>query len=203
VKKDEGLVTAPPPTGKIDPDEILIAEYNYIVQAAFQANEDRARVTSFYLVSVGSFLAAILSTQLIGNLQATVYWAFTALFLFIAALAVTTILQLIRLRRSWRESILAMNQIKEFYMRSIHNLDLSAAFRWNAKTIPPLEKTNSLSFYLAMEVGLFGASAFGAAVYFGLLGLGWISWGPAIGLGVLFFVGEFMMYTRMLNSRGS
>ena len=203
MKKDEGLVIPPPPTGKIDPDEILIAEYNYIVQAAFQANEDRARVTSFYLVSVGSFLAAILSTQLLGSLQPGVYWGFTALFLFVAALAVTTILQLIRLRRSWHESILAMNQIKEFYLRSIHNLDLSAAFRWNAATIPPLEKTNSLSFYLAMEVGLFGASAFGAAVYFGMLGLGWISWGPAVGLGILFFVGEFLMYTRMLNSRGS
>jgi hypothetical protein len=198
VKKDEAIVTPPPPTGKIDPDHILIAEFNYTVQTAFQANEDRARVTSFYLVSVGSFLAAILGTQLIDNLPPAVYWGFTILFLFIAVLAVTTILQLIRLRRAWYESVLAMNQIKDFYVRSIHNLDLSAAFRWNSKTIPPLEKSNSLSFYLAMEVGLFGASALGAAVYFGMLGLGWISWGPAVAAGILFFVGEVWIYRRML-----
>jgi hypothetical protein len=203
MKKDDALVTPPPPTGKIDPDQILIAEFNYTVQTAFQANEDRARVTSFYLVSVGSFLAAILSTQFIANLQPAVYWGFTVLFLFIAVLAVTTILQLIRLRRSWHESILAMNQIKDYYVRSIHNMDLAAAFRWNSKTIPPLEKPNSLSFYLALEVGLFGASAFGAAVYFGLLGLGWVSWGPAVGLGILFFGGEVWIYRRMLNKGGS
>src|SRR5512135_2559792 len=108
----------------LKPDSILNAEFSYIVQTAFQANEDRARVTSFYLVSVGSFIAAILGTQLLADPKPVVYWSFSALFLFLAVLAVMTILQLVRLRRAWYESILAMNQIKDFYTQNITRLDL-------------------------------------------------------------------------------
>ena len=46
---------------KINPDSILVAEYNYISRSAFQANEDRAKVSTLYLLTVGSFLAALLS----------------------------------------------------------------------------------------------------------------------------------------------
>lgn len=184
---------------ELNPDQILTAEFNYIVQAAFQANEDRARVTSFYLVSVGSFLAAILSTQLLANLQPVVFWSFGVLFLFLAVLAVTTILQLIRLRKSWFESVLAMNQIKEFYINNLENLNLSNAFRWKTASIPTKNRINSLSFYLTVEVGLFGAAAFGAAFFFILLGFGWVSWGPAAVLGTAFFVGEVLFYRGMLR----
>ena len=52
--------TAPP----IELDELLAAEYNYIAQTANQANEDRARVSSFYLIAVVSLLAALFGTQL-------------------------------------------------------------------------------------------------------------------------------------------
>src|SRR5512135_1099779 len=118
------LIPAKKTKPDLKPDPILTAEFSYIVQSAFQANEDRARVTSFYLVSVGSFIAAILSTQLQSDPRPVVYWSFGALFLFLAVLAVMTILQLVRLRRAWYESILAMNQIKDFYTQNITRLDL-------------------------------------------------------------------------------
>jgi hypothetical protein len=187
------------PKSELKPDQILIAEFGYIVQTAFQANEDRARVTSFYLVSVGSFIAAILSTQLFSNPQPAVYWSFAGLFLFLAALAITTILQLIRLRHSWYESVLAMNQIKDYYARHVASLNLEDAFRWKTSSIPPQGRTNSLSFYLVVEVGLFGAASFGAAYFFTLLGFGWTSWVPAIVLGVLFFGAEILLYRRLLT----
>ncbi|MFN8460695.1 MAG: hypothetical protein U0X93_02825 [Anaerolineales bacterium] len=38
-------------------------EYDYIAQTAAQANEDRARISSFYLIAVGSLIAAIFGTQ--------------------------------------------------------------------------------------------------------------------------------------------
>jgi len=47
----------------LKPDDILTAEYEYIARTVFQANEDRSRVASFYFVSVGSIVAAILGTQ--------------------------------------------------------------------------------------------------------------------------------------------
>ncbi len=181
-------------------DPILTAEFSYTVQSAFQANEDRARVTSFYLVSVGSFIAAILGTQLLSDPKPVVYLSFGALFLFLAVLAVMTILQLVRLRHAWYESILAMNQIKDFYVRNVTRLNLADAFRWQTSTIPVMNKPNSLSFYLAVEVGLFGAAAFGAAYFFTVLGFGWISWGPAILLGIAFLAGELFVYRRLLKN---
>lgn len=183
----------------LKPDPILTAEFSYIVQTAFQANEDRARVTSFYLVSVGSFIAAILGTQLSSNPQPVVYWSFAGLFLFLAVLAVMTILQLVRLRKSWYESILAMNQIKDFYARNVQRLSLAEAFRWQTTTVPRMNKPGSLSFYLTFEVGLFGAAAFGAAYFFTLFGFGWVSWGPAILLAAAFLAAELMLYRRLLK----
>ena len=44
-------------------DQFLTEEYEYIAQTAAQANEDRARVSSFYLIAVGSLIAAIFGTQ--------------------------------------------------------------------------------------------------------------------------------------------
>ncbi len=187
------------PKPDLKPDQILTAEYAYTVQSAFQANEDRARVTSFYLVSVGSFIAAILSTQLSANPQPAVYWSFAGLFFFLALLAITTILQLIRLRKAWYDSVRAMNQIKDFYVSHVATLNLDGAFRWKTTSIPTMNRTNSLSFYLVLEVGLFGAASFGAAYFFMLLGFGWVSWAPAIVLGAIFFAGELMLYRRLLS----
>ncbi len=45
----------------VELDELLAAEFEYISQTAIQANEDRARVSSFYLVAVGSLVAAMFS----------------------------------------------------------------------------------------------------------------------------------------------
>ena len=49
--------------------DILQAEFNYIAQTAFQANEDRARVTTFYLVNLGGFVAALYSSQVANSPQ--------------------------------------------------------------------------------------------------------------------------------------
>ena len=47
-------------------DELLASEFDYIAQTAAQATEDRARVSSFYLIAVGSLIAAMFGTQFIG-----------------------------------------------------------------------------------------------------------------------------------------
>jgi hypothetical protein len=195
----ENPSTAVPKTDSgLDPDEILGVEFNYIAQAAFQANEDRARVTSYYLVSVGSFIAAILGTQLFSNPNSGVYLAFAALFFFLATLAVLTILQLVRLRLAWYEAARAMDQIKDYYIRNTRHKGLGQALRWQTATLPRPGKRSSISFYLAVEVAIIGAASFAAAVYFSVLGLGWSSWPVAVILGVVFFVIEQVVYQRRL-----
>ena len=83
----------------IIPDDILIAEYEYIADTAKQANEDRSRVASFYFVSVGSIVAAILGTQFAKDNLKSVSVAFSILFFVLTLLGTLTIAQLARLAR--------------------------------------------------------------------------------------------------------
>lgn len=150
----------------IELDELLAAEFEYISQTATQANEDRARVSSFYLIAVGSLVAALFSTQLFDpdKFTQTVKLMFGGVFVLLTLLGISTIMQLARLRTAWYESMLAMNQIKDFAMQQ--NPELSRAFRWTSKTLPPKYKKNSVSYYQALEVALIGGLMFGAAVFF-------------------------------------
>lgn len=147
-------------------DELLAAEYDYIAQTATQAHEDRARVSSFYLIAVGSLLAAMFGTQIFdpGFYSQTVNLMFSGLFLLLTFLGTSTVLQLARLRAAWYESAQAMNQLKDFMMSQ--NERLAKAFRWTTQTLPPKFKTSSVSYYQAIEVALIGGLMFGAATFF-------------------------------------
>ena len=90
---------------KLNPDEILKAEYDYIATTVFQANEDRSRVASFYFVSVGSLVAAILSAIFSTSDLKSVSLAFSGLFVVLTILGALTLAQLARLRAAWHESV--------------------------------------------------------------------------------------------------
>jgi amino acid permease len=149
-----------------DSAEILIAEYNYIARTADQANEDRARVSSFYLIAVGSIVAALFSTKILSEMfdVNTVNIIFSVLFFLLTLLGTTTILQLTRLRVAWFESVLAMNHIKEFVIAK--DEELAGAFKWRTKTLPSFYKVNSVSFLQTVEVAFISALTFGAGVFF-------------------------------------
>ncbi|MBN2116586.1 MAG: hypothetical protein JW730_08450 [Anaerolineales bacterium] len=150
----------------IEFDELLAAEFDYIAQTAVQANEDRARVSSFYLIAVGSLLAAMFGTQFFDPnfFTQTVNLMFSGLFILLTLLGTSTIMQLARLRAAWYESMLAMNQLKDYMMSE--NKSLVKAFRWKTNTLPPKYKTSSVSYYQAVEVALISGLMFGAAAFF-------------------------------------
>jgi hypothetical protein len=147
-------------------DELLAAEFYYIAQTAIQANEDRARISSFYLIAVGSAVAALLGTQLfdINSPLQTVNLIFSGLFALLTLLGSSTMMQLARLRAAWYESALAMNQMKDYMMTQ--NITLNQAFRWKTSTLPSKYKKDSISYYQAVEVAVISSLMFGAAVYF-------------------------------------
>ncbi len=150
----------------VELDELLAAEFEYIAQTAIQANEDRARVSSFYLIAVGSLVAAMFGTQFFDPnfFTRTVDLMFSGLFILLTLLGTSTIMQLARLRAAWYESMLAMNQLKEYMMSE--NKSLVNAFRWKTNTLPPKHKTSSVSYYQALEVALISGLMFGAAMFF-------------------------------------
>jgi hypothetical protein len=159
---------------KLNPDEILKAEYNYIANTVFQANEDRSRVASFYFVTVGSLVAAILSAVFSTSNLKNISFAFFGLFAVLTILSALTLAQLARLRAAWHESAQAMNVIKDYYIKN--NKGIEAAFKWRLDTLPATDKPNSIANLMAVEVALLGAITCTAAVYFLLAALGSIEW---------------------------
>ena len=184
---------------KLNTDDILKAEYDYIANTAFQANEDRARGASFYFVSVGSIVAAILGTQLTADNLRSVAIPFFILFLVMTGLGALTIAQLARLRAAWHESVQAMNVMKDFYLE--HYPEIEPAFKWRKKTIPETDKPNSIANLTALEEALLGRFTTGASVYFLLLWLGDINLASAMVIVVGAIIGSLSLwayYKRLL-----
>jgi len=178
---------------KLRPDEILISEYNYIANTAFQANEDRSRVTSFYFISTGSLVAAILGTQFAEAQIKSVSPAFFFLFLVLTILGALTIAQLARLRAAWHESIEAMNQIKDHYIND--NPDIESAFKWRMRSIPATDKPHSIANLMAVEVAILGALTAGAAIYFLVNSIASINWLTLIPVLISFPVGYLSLWS--------
>ena len=186
----------------VELDELLAAEFDYIAQTAIQANEDRARVSSFYLIAVGSLVAAMFGTQFFDPdfFSKTVDLMFSGLFLLLTLLGTSTIMQLARLRGAWYESALAMNQLKE-YMTS-ENKRLVKAFRWTTNTLPSRYKRDSVSYYQAFEVALISGLTFGAAVFFAQQAffiLGLLHWIIVILLAGLTIYFQLLIYKRTIK----
>ena len=164
-----------PPKAPAEPDhdlarEVIAAEYGYIAQTAFQANEDRARAWQYFFVTFATLIAALLSTQVGAAIQRQLYLAFVVIFLLLAALGLITVVQLVRLRQAWLGSVQAMNHIKAQLVRD--DPTLAAYFLWTNDTVPPAFKWRSFGFLQALSVALLSGLAVGAAVAFGALAAG-------------------------------
>jgi hypothetical protein len=182
--------------------DVIIAELNYIAQTAFQANEDRARVSSVYTTAVASLIAAVLSSQIrtTGTDQETIaiYIGFAIIFSIISVFGFLTIFQLIRLRLAWRESAHAMNLIKEYAVSNFESA--KSAFLWTESTLPPAFKTNSISFISVLQVAIVGGVMFGASIMsIGFIFSGWW-WIPACMSGFLYCVLQVAVYWLSLRS---
>jgi hypothetical protein len=184
---------------RLSPDEILIAEFEYVAHTVFQANEDRARVTTFYLITTGSLVAAILGSQVDRLQDPQTYLAFAALFMVLSISGVLTLLQLVRLRQAWFDSVATLNQIKEFYVQQVEDMNLEAAFRWRMASIPTRFKPWSIAYLLATQVSLLGGITLGAATMFLGLGFNRSWWIYAIIVGIIFTISQVVLYRRLLH----
>ncbi|MGD2158206.1 MAG: hypothetical protein PVG32_15120 [Anaerolineales bacterium] len=183
-------------------DEILIAEFQHIAQVAVQNNEDRARVSTFYLVTVGSFIAGILGLQIEELNPQLINGAFGIIFFIIFVNGILTNLQLVKFRRAWFESVKAMNLIKDFYIQNENKLDLSNAFLWSNATLPTGFKFWSVSFLLTLQVAVFTGAALGAGIAFISLALAWLNstrWVISITSGLVAAFLQILLYWLALR----
>ncbi len=181
----------------LDPNEILVAEFEYIAATAFQANEDRARVSSYYLMTAGAAVAAILGAKIEGEMPPVGYWGFAVVFGALAFIGLLTVLQLARLRSAWRSSAQAMNRIKDYYREHCPDAHLEEAFAWTTETLPEPTKRGSVAFLLALSVILVDAGAAVAGAAFMGIAMNWTLsqiWPLLVLVGVVFIGIQFKLY---------
>ncbi|MBV6451331.1 MAG: hypothetical protein MHPDNHAH_02064 [Anaerolineales bacterium] len=191
-----------PKSKPISTDDFLTEEYEYIAQTAAQANEDRARISSFYLIAVGSLIATIFGTQFfdVDFFTQAVKFMLSGIFLLLTLMGTSTIVQLAKLRAAWYESMLAMNHLKDFMIS--HNKGLTKAFRWTTRTLPPKYKKNSISYFQAREAAILSGVTFSAAVYFAQYALSLnapINWFVSAVCGIIVVFLQLAVYKKALN----
>lgn len=196
------MPTRTPTKPSLDVSGLLTAEFEYIAQTMVEAHEDRARVSSFFLAAVGSFVATLFSAKSFETSPSPILTTFLfILFLLLTLLGTSTIVQLGRLRAAWHASAIAMNKIKDFVKK--YHPELKGAFPWETKSIPPKYKLTSISFLQAIEVSLISGLMLGSAIFFLELTLNpslvTPPWGVSILAGVIAVVLELALYYWSLD----
>jgi hypothetical protein len=201
----------------LDPEELLTAEFEYARITASEAMNDRHTVVNFYLLLVGAVLSVVLAllgasgtgvaagvTELPGGVQP---YAGTLLLWALCVVGLLYLLQIIRLRQAWYDSVRTMNQIKAFYIERVARFspqEFSQAFRWRRETLPKAEKMWTISFFSAELIALLNGLVYvvGGLLLAGGIGLQdgwpWVLSGLAL-LGLVQFIFSLYMYVLFLK----
>ena len=192
--------------GSLKAENMLLEEFNYASLTAYQAMEDRARITSFYYLLLGvlaSGLAAIY--QFSNGAHAIPQFIVVTLLLVGAMVSVTFFITIIRLRQAYRESVLCMNVIKEFYIQQFKQQmpAIEHAFRWRLRTIPLGERIGSVTFMFGYLNALIGSLCLAGVVFIGTEQL-FSEPGASILAGMVFVIAMLLhifYYRRALSKR--
>lgn len=191
---------------------LLVAEFNYIAQTAFQANEDRSRISNFYYVTAGAAIGAILTAKIEGGNTPGVYAGLSGLFLVLTSLGLLTLLQLARLRTAWEDSARAMNTIKDYCLKNSNLPGFEAVFLWRMETIPSGRNVNTIAFLLVLSILIISIATTAATITYATFSL-YASAGRvpsfseaivlgavAIFVGVVVAVAEYAQYEKWIQT---
>lgn len=162
----------------LDPNKILMAEFEYARETASQAMEDRHKMVNYFLIIVGVLLNAVatlltsekkLGESLLGERHLKMEHASSILLLFLFIIGLVYLFKLIRLRIAWYDSAVAMNKIKDYYDDNLKSYKLkSKAFQWTMESLKKmkLNKSGTLFYYSALLVMLISTVALCGALLF-------------------------------------
>ncbi|MGH2515695.1 MAG: hypothetical protein ACRDHP_08570, partial [Ktedonobacterales bacterium] len=162
--------TAQPDTIETAPvlnlENMLLAEFNYASTTAYQAMEDRARTFNLYLLIFGVLASGLGALYQLGNKLGPNTDLYAIALLFASGImGITFFVTLIRFRQAHRNSSIAMNVIKEYYIKHFQDAypDVKDAFVWRMKTLPAGEKLKNAAFMISSTVAMLGSLCFAAA----------------------------------------
>lgn len=186
----------------LDPNKILIAEFEYARETAAQAMDDRHKIVNFFLLIAGVLFNALLLIlkdfllQSIKSYSPQLRLVVAVFCLTIFIMGLLYLLKLIKLRSSWYNSALCMNQIKDYYDEKLPEFGLKAnAFRWKKETIDPkmLGKLRTIFGYSAILIVMIDSLAFGGFIAF-TTAKPYIAIAPAIVIGII----QILFYKALL-----
>jgi hypothetical protein len=102
-----------------------------------------------------------------------------ALLLIAGIAGIAFFMKLIRLRQAWRESVICMNVVKEFYIQQFRQQmpRVEHAFRWRLKNIPAGERFGSTTFVVCSTVALLESVSFAGAAFISVNNVPFLSTG--------------------------
>jgi hypothetical protein len=187
-------------------ENMLLEEFNYVSVTAYQAMEDRARISSFYYLLLGVLASGLAAIYQFGGGTHNVPLSLVTILLLVGAIiSVTFFITIIRLRQAYRESVLCMNVIKEFYIQQFKQQmpAIEHAFRWRLRTIPLGERIGSVTFMFGSLNALIGSLCLAGAVFIGTEQL-FSELGATILAGIVFVITilvHVFYYRRALSKR--
>lgn len=204
---------------KLDPslrlEGLLLEEFNYASSTAYQAMEDRARLFNTYVWLLFIMFSGLTAIYTHIDSRSGLIQLMLVFVLIGGVVGVAFFVKIIRLRQAWRESLVAMNDIKEYYInlfrKDIPNLD--QVFHWRKATLPKGEKVGSVTFIVCGTIAFLSSLCFGAVTLIGLdlytngqvaiSQLASVSTNFLIGLGafVVVMAGMMLFYRRALHAR--
>jgi hypothetical protein len=152
-------------------ENMLLEEFNYASLTAYQSMEDRARISSLYYLLLGALASGLLAIyQSGGSTHNYSQPLLVAILVLAGLLSITFFEKIVRVRAAYRESLICMNVIKEFYIKQFEQdmPHIQQAFRWRLKTIPAGESIKSVTFAISALIALMGSICLGTAVLLGL-----------------------------------
>lgn len=188
------------------PGEILGWEFEYARSTASEAMHDRHTMMNFYLLVVGIVVSGVVA--LLASDRNLPLESATALLWPLSGAGWLYFLKIIRLREAWHESVLCMNQVKDFYIRHSDHFSqqqMAAAFRWKSNTVPEKDKLWTIFFYSAMLIAFLDSGTYVAGGILlntrAVLTSPWVVTGLLSLLGLCFFGFHVWLYTAFLRPR--
>jgi hypothetical protein len=154
--------------GTLNIESILIEEFNYASVTAYQAVEDRARYTNFFFLTLGIVVSALGAiSQIGGGTRSNSLPVVTILLLGVSILNINFFVGYVRTRQAYKESLICMTTIKEFYIRKFERQmpEIKYAFRWRFATMAKGERIGSLTFMSSALSVFLGSLCLAGAVF--------------------------------------
>ena len=165
---DDGSAQAANVHIKLRLESILMREFDYAVRAAERAIEARDRQFALFLTFLAASLPGIAAVYQLSANNFIFGRSITLVLLSAASLLCFVFFgQALALRGAFRESLIAANIIKEYYISHLHGAvpDVDNAFRWRLKTIPSGEGRGTNTFSIATTIAFVGSCTVGGVAF--------------------------------------